>query len=91
MKRNLTTKLLIHDHNWDIADRALDILANETARQYISGVAFHCYAGVPSAQSTVKAAYPDKDIYFTECSGTFSLGTFASNLLWDTNVLIIGA
>ena len=86
----LKTKLLVHDHNWDIAQRALDILSNTTALPFISGVAFHCYAGDPSAQSTVQQAYPSKDIYFTECSGVFSAGTFASNLLWNTNNLVIG-
>jgi glucosylceramidase len=31
-------------------------------------VAWHCYGGDPSAQSTVHAAFPDKDVYMTECS-----------------------
>jgi glucosylceramidase len=69
-EKGLHTKILVHDHNWDIADRAIDILKNSTALQYIDGVAFHCYAGDVSAQSTVKQLYPQKDIYFTECSGT---------------------
>ena len=38
----------------------------------------------------VRNLYPQKDIYFTECSGTFSLGDFSSNLMWDATVLVIG-
>jgi glucosylceramidase len=66
-------------------------LNNLASFNYIDGVAFHCYAGDVSAQSRVKAMYPTKDIYFTECSGTFSLGDFQTNLLWNVNNLVIGA
>lgn len=48
-EKGIPTKILVHDHNWDIADRAIDVLKNATALQYISGVAFHCYAGDVSA------------------------------------------
>ena len=34
------------------------------------GVSFHCYAGSVGDQETFHNAYPDKNIYFTECSGT---------------------
>ena len=34
------------------------------------GVSFHCYAGSVGDQETFRNAYPDKNIYFTECSGT---------------------
>ena len=34
----------------------------------MDGVAFHDYSGDPSAMSTVKAAYPDKDVLMTERS-----------------------
>lgn len=90
-QKGIKTKILVHDHNWDIAQRALDILNDTAAYPYIFGVAFHCYGGDVSAQTTVKNAYPDKQIYFTECSGVFSSGTFSSNLMWDTNTLVIGA
>ena len=50
--------------------------------QYTAGVAWHCYAGDPSAQTTVHNAFPGKDTYFTECSGTQSsnpANTFADS------------
>ena len=66
------------------------VLNHTEASPYIFGVAFHCYSGDVSAQSTVKKAYPDKEIYFTECSGFFGASNFTENLLWYTNVLVIG-
>jgi glucosylceramidase len=79
----------VHDHNWDIAQRAMDVIGNMTDKSLVDGIAFHCYAGDPSSMSTVKAAYPSLDIYFTECSGFFSFGDFQGNLMWNVNTLII--
>ncbi len=86
-----STKLLVHDHNWDLGGRASSVLSDAVASPYIDGTAFHCYGGNPSAQSTIHDAFPLKSVFFTECTGTFSSGDFASNLLWNTNVLLIGA
>jgi glucosylceramidase len=58
--------------------------------QFVAGSSFHCYAGDPSAQSTVKSAFPAKDIWFTECSGITS-STFAGDLVWHAEHLLIGA
>jgi glucosylceramidase len=57
------------DHNWDQPQEPLAVLADAQARRHVAAVAWHCYAGDPSAQSPVQAAYPDKDAYMTECSG----------------------
>lgn len=84
-----STELLVHDHNWNGAPRALDVLARVAGTPRIAGSAFHCYSGNPSAQSTVHNAYPDLDIHFTECTGTESSGTFESNLLWNARVLLV--
>ena len=54
------------------------------------GSAWHCYAGNPSAQSTVRNAQPSKDIFFTECSGIESGNTFADSLAWQGRNLAIG-
>ncbi len=83
-------KILAFEHNWDIASYAQAVLANATASNYIAGSAFHCYGGNESAQSTVKAAYPAKDIWFTECSGTAG-SSFAGDLAWNAEHLLIGA
>ncbi len=93
-KAGLSTKIIAYDHNWNDTSFPDTVLGNSTAAQYTAGVAWHCYAGDPSAQTTVHNAYPSKDTYFTECSGTQSsnpANTFADSLDWQTENLIIGA
>lgn len=82
-------KVLVHDHNWDLAARADQILADPAAAPHVDGVAFHCYGGNPEQQRSVNDS--GTPVYFTECTGTFSSGTFSSNLLWNTNQLAIGS
>jgi glucosylceramidase len=90
-KNNIKTKILIYDHNWDRPDYPITVLADSAARQYISGTAFHCYAGSVGAMSQVSNQYPDKGIYFTECSGGEWAKDFGSNLAWNTENIIVGA
>jgi glucosylceramidase len=82
-------KVLAYEHNWDTPTYATTILSGAAAT-FVAGTSFHCYAGDPSAQSTVKTAYPAKDIWFTECSGITST-TFANDLVWNAEQLLIGA
>lgn len=84
------TKILAYDHNWDHPEYPQTVLADADARQYLAGSSFHCYGGDVSAQSTVKNAYPDKDIWFTECSGTVG-SSFSGDLAWNARNLLIGA
>ena len=93
-KAGLNTKIIAYDHNWNDTTFPETVLGNSTAGPYTAGVAWHCYAGDPSAQTTVHNAYPNMDTYFTECSGTQSANpadTFADSLDWQTENLIIGA
>ena len=84
-----SVKILGYDHNWDNTAYAESLLASAAA-PYLAGTAFHCYAGDVGAQSTVHDAYPDKDIWFTECSGTVG-SDFAGDLVWNAENLLIGA
>jgi len=87
----LGTKILGWDHNWD--NTSYPQTVNNSAGSNVAGSAWHCYAGDPSAQSTVHNAQPAKDIFFTECSGTQSANaasTFADSLLWQGRNLAIG-
>jgi glucosylceramidase len=79
------------DHNWDVPQSPLDVLADAGARRYVQGVAWHCYGGDVSAQGKVHDAFPDKDAYFTECSGGEWSPNFAENLKWTVENLVIGA
>ncbi|MFC1418386.1 RICIN domain-containing protein [Streptacidiphilus cavernicola] len=91
---NLGTGILGYDHNWNDTSFPSTILGNSTAAQYTVGTAWHCYGGDPSGQTTVHNAFPTKDTYFTECSGSQSANTantFSDSLDWQTENLIIGA
>lgn len=85
------TRILAFDGNWDGTARALAVLADPAARAFISGTAFHCYAGDPARQDDVHDADPDKAIYVTECSGGGWSRDFAANLRWAVHTLIIEA
>jgi glucosylceramidase len=80
----LRTRILAYDHNWtthpgDIAstppgedpetEYPYEVLASPAAK-WVAGTAYHCYSGDPSAQTALHDAYPDKGIWFTECSGS---------------------
>lgn len=89
---NLTTKILIFDHNCDHPNYPITVLSDADARQYIDGSAFHLYGGDISALTTVHNAYPDKNVYFTEqWVGGSSTNNFAPDLKWCTKNLVIGA
>ena len=105
---HLHTQILAYDHNWtehpnDVAntppDEAADItypqnVLSSSAADYVAGTAYHCYYGDPSAMTTLHNQFPDKDIYFTECSGSESsvpANTFSDTLKWDSRNLEIGA
>ncbi len=86
----LDTRIIIYDHNCDRPDYPVSILNDADARVFIDGSAFHLYAGDISAMSTVKAAYPDKALYFTE-QYTPSTGSFEGDLKWHLKNVIIGS
>ena len=89
--RGLNTQILDYDHNWDNPEMPLAVLADPIARSHISGVAWHCYEGDVPAQSAVHDAFPEKDAWFTECSGGEWAPKFGETLGWMAGKLIIGA
>jgi glucosylceramidase len=86
----LKTKIIIYDHNWDRADYPLTVLSDPSAAAFVDGVAFHCYGGDVSAQSRVHEQYPQKGIWFTECSGGGWATNFGDNLSWNITNLVVG-
>ena len=89
--RGMRTQLIEWDHNWDAPESPLTVLADPQARRYISGVAWHCYAGDVAAQSRVHDAFPTVDTWFTECAGGAWAPNWADNLRWNVKTLMIGA
>jgi glucosylceramidase len=104
----LRTKILGYDHNWsehpnDVANTPPGedpeteyptLLLSSPAAPWIAGTAFHCYSGDASRQSLLHDAFPAKDVYFTECSGSHGESDtpeqiFAGTLGWHADNLII--
>jgi glucosylceramidase len=89
--RQPQVRILEWDHNWSHPEQPLSVLANPDTSRYIDGVAWHCYQGSPYAQNRVRRAYPQKDVYMTECSGGDWASSVNGELLWfSRNLLIAG-
>jgi glucosylceramidase len=108
-KASPRTKILGYDHNWsthpnDVASAPPDEagednypyqLLDSPAAKWITGTAYHCYYGDPSAQTALHDAYPTKGIYFTECSGSHGATDtpaeyFRGTLTWHARTITIG-
>jgi len=59
------------------------------AKKYVAGSAFHLYGGSINDLAKVKAAHPDKDLYFTE-QWVGAPGNFPEDLKFHVGTLIIG-
>ena len=79
-KAHPETRILDWDHNWDEMYSPAQVLADKKANKYVDGVAWHCYGGDVRVMGALHDAYPDKETWFTECSG----GDWAPN--WDDNL-----
>ncbi len=86
---NITTKIIVYDHNCDRPDYPITILNDVDAAQYVDGSAFHLYGGDISALSTVHDAHPDKNVYFTE-QWTGANESWSGDLMWHIKNVIIG-
>ena len=96
-------ELFCWDHNCDVKEYPLAVFADADARQFLTGAAWHLYAGDIRAVSEVSKAFPDMKMYFTEQwvggasdpaspKGRDHLDThFAADLSWHTKNVIIGA
>jgi glucosylceramidase len=65
-QNKLDAKIWIIDHNYDLWGRAIAELDDPQTNRYVDGVAWHGYAGRPSAMARVHDAFPDKHAYWTE-------------------------
>jgi glucosylceramidase len=87
---NLSTRVLVYDHNWDTPAYPETVFAGLGAQQLtqIAGAAWHGYGGAPGAQQTVQNLYPALGQYMTEHSGgTWVSDQFNSDFLEITHVL----
>jgi glucosylceramidase len=106
---HLNTLLLGYDHNWsehpnDVANTPpgedpeenypFDLMATSAGR-WLAGTAFHCYAGDQTRQTDMHDAFPDKGVWFTECSGSHGptdppAQVFSDTLKWHARNITIG-
>ena len=90
-KADLTTKIILFDHNCDRPDYPLALLSDPELAQYVDGSGFHHYGGDLGAMSMVHLARPDKNLYFTEQMVTEKPGSSTINITAPVKRLIIGA
>ncbi len=83
------TALFDWDHNWDEPESPAIVLSDPKAARFVSGIAWHCYAGDVRAQGRLHDRFPDKDTWFTECSGGGWATDWAKNLMYFTRTLVI--
>ncbi len=87
---NLTTQVLVYDHNWDTPSYPETVLGDATvgASSLVAGTAWHGYGGTPGAQQTVENMFPSKGTWETEHSGgTWVSDQFTSDFVEITQVL----
>jgi glucosylceramidase len=74
---NLSTRVLIYDHNWDGTSFPQTVLADPAivASTQVAGIAWHGYGGNAGAMTLLHNNYPSFGAYLTEHSG----GTWVSN------------
>lgn len=87
---NLTTQVLVYDHNWDTPSYPETVLTDPTiaASPLVAGTAWHGYGGTPGAQQTVENLFPAKGTWETEHSGgTWVTDQFTSDFVEITQVL----
>ena len=109
-RAGLHTKILGYDHNWSEHpnDIAVDAAGRGSRDQLpvstcsarapatgFAGTAFHCYAGDQARQTELHNAFPDKEIWFTECSGSHGptdppAQVFSDTLKWHARNLVLG-
>ena len=91
-QQRLPVQLIDWDHNWDEPQSPLAVLADPVARRYVAGVGWHCYVDEKYLvnQTLVHDAHPDKDTWFTECSGGEWKPHWHETLPWTVRTIVIG-
>lgn len=87
----LTTRIMLFDHNTDRIDYPLALMSDPEVDQYVDGSAFHNYRGDMSSMSDLHRARPDKNLYFTEQMVVESWDEGILNITAPVIRLLIGA
>ncbi|QGZ39999.1 glucosylceramidase [Pseudoduganella flava] len=89
-KEHPQVRLLDWDHNWNEPDSPAAVLRDSAASKYVAGVAWHCYGGDVRVQAALHDTWPDKETWFTECSGGEWAPNWSDNLQYFVRTLIVG-
>ncbi|KAF8736272.1 hypothetical protein AX14_000583 [Amanita brunnescens Koide BX004] len=82
-------KIVAYEHNWNNAG-SYPVEALKLAPDAFSGAAFHCYSGTVSDQAAFHDIFPNKEVYFTECTGVFG-SEWWKDVQWYMNSIFIGS
>lgn len=83
-------RLLEWDGDWDGVAHVRKVVADQGARPYLAGVAWHCHGGTAAEQGALRAEWPAGEAYITECSGGGWAPAWGDNLLYFARVLAAG-
>ncbi|KAF7353903.1 Glycoside hydrolase [Mycena venus] len=86
MKNNgfSAVKLIGFEHNWSLYQYPISLMKSHS--DVFDGVAFHCYGGKVAFQDDFFKTFPNKDLYFTECTGMDGTDWW-DDVLWQTEHL----
>lgn len=87
----LKTKIIDFDHNCDHPEYSETILRDPVAAKYTNGSGFHLYRGTIDAMTAVHAAFPGKNVYFTEQMVVSRKNDTGMNIAGPVAKLIVGA
>jgi len=79
---NISTRIWILDHNYNLWGRAICELDDPDLRKFCNDVAFHGYVGTPDMMSKVHEAHPDAQMYWTEGGPDITAADYATD--WAT-------
>ncbi|KAF5365060.1 hypothetical protein D9758_010967 [Tetrapyrgos nigripes] len=82
-------KIIAYDHSWNNA-ATYPVQVLQAAPNSFAGAAFHCYGGKVSQQDAFVNAFPNKEVYFTECAGTIG-SDWWSDIKWYIDNIFIGS
>ncbi|KAH9947622.1 glycoside hydrolase superfamily [Amylocystis lapponica] len=84
-----SVNIIAFEHNWsDAGAYPVDVM--QSAASAFSGASFHCYEGSVSDQKQFATAFPDKAIYFHECTGEYG-SDYWSDIKWYMDNIFSGS
>ncbi len=89
----LRTRVYAHDYKWLFVRQVQRLVSDRRLRAALSGIAWHCYDGDPTAMTVIHGLAPALDQMETECSSGIPAGPAAEAMIasfrnWASAVLL---